>query len=88
MVGESTAIGNKGIQSHKTHSLYDSDTWSITIDHAIGLSGFTAEVSQYYGLGEQYFMRSLHTISVMLHYSSQHQSPTPPPAYAHSLDKP
>ena len=74
MVGESTAKGNKGIQSRKTHSRYDSDTWSITIDHTIGQSGFTAKVSQYDGLGEQYFMRSLHTISTMLHCSSQHHS--------------
>jgi hypothetical protein len=49
MVGESTAIGNKGIQSRKK-SLYDGDTWSITIDHMIGQSGFTAIVSQCDGL--------------------------------------
>ena len=60
----------------------------ITIDHTIGQSGYSAEVSQYYGLGEQYFMRSLHTISVTLHYSSHNQSPSPSTAYASSLDIP
>ena len=78
MVGECTVMGNKGIQSHITHNLYDSDTWSIAFDHTIRQSGFTAEVSHYDVLGEQYFIRSLHTISVMLHYSSKIQSPSPP----------
>ena len=56
MVGESAAVGIKGIQSCMTHSWYDSDTWSIANDHTIGQSGFTAEVSQYDGFGEQYFI--------------------------------
>ena len=55
-VGESPDIVNKGIQPHTANSLYDSDTWSITNDHTIEQSGFNAEVSQYHGLGEQYFM--------------------------------
>ena len=52
MVDESTAIVNKGIQSCKTRSLYDSDNWSITNNHTIGQSGFHVEVSHYHGLGE------------------------------------
>jgi len=76
--GESTDIVNKGIQSCTTYSLYDSDTWSITNDLTIGQSGLNVEVILYHGLGEQYFMRSMHTISVMLQCSSQHQSPSPP----------
>jgi hypothetical protein len=47
-------------------------------DHTIGQSGFNAEVSHYHGLGEQYFMQSMHTNSVTLQCSSQHQSPSPP----------
>jgi hypothetical protein len=30
MVGENTDIVDKGIQPHTTHSLFDSDKWSIT----------------------------------------------------------
>ena len=44
----------------------------------IGQSGFNAEVSHHHGLGEQYFMRSLNTISVILQYSSKHHSPSQP----------
>jgi hypothetical protein len=47
-------------------------------DHTIGQSGFNAEVSHHHGLGEQYFMQSLNTISATLQCSSQHQSPSPP----------
>jgi hypothetical protein len=47
-------------------------------DHTIGQSGFNAEVSHHHGLGEQYFMQSLNTISVTLQCSTQHQSPSLP----------
>ena len=79
-VGESTDVVNKGIEPHTMYSLYDSDTGSITNDHTIGQSGtrFNAEVSHYHGIGELYFIRSMHTNSVTLRWSSQQQSSSQP----------
>ena len=46
MMGESTYIVNKGIHPRTKCSLYDSDTWTITI-------WFQVEISHHNGLGEQ-----------------------------------